>query len=443
MGDEQAVFDRSPSPLQQLLRVVQHTTFDHAAGARPPSWLRAGEWRVLARPRTDQPRGSEIERFLLSSGEHVSAVVDEGGRPWIPFDLDEAFENYVSERWRDHAPQRGLTRRQLGLYYRLKPKIPRSVLLAARRLFTRATRLPEFPTWPIDDSVWRLLRFYALCTLTALQEEETSFIWFWPDRHRAALTLTHDIETAAGFRLAVDIADLEESRGFRSSFNVVGSWYPIDHGVVRELSERGFEIGLHGLQHDHSLFSSRGEFERQLPAINDAVAMLGATGFRSPATHRVHEWISELPVAYDCSFPHSDPYEPQPGGCCTLWPYQIGSVVELPYTTPQDHTLFNLLREQTIDLWLRQVEAIDARYGLIQFLTHPDRGYLGDARNRALYSGLLDALGMRNGLWRALPREVAHWWKTRMRAPVTDENMSLGLIRRNGESAFAVLSPPA
>jgi peptidoglycan/xylan/chitin deacetylase (PgdA/CDA1 family) len=442
MGDAQAVFDRSPSPLQELLRVVQHAAFDHAAGTRPPSWLRAGEWRVLARPRTDQPRGSEIERFLLGSGEHVSAVVDEGGRPWIPFDLDEAFENYVSERWRDHAPQRGLTRRQLGLYYRLKPKIPRSVLLAARRLFTRATRLPEFPTWPIDESVWHLLRFYALCALTALQEEETAFIWFWPDRHRAALTLTHDIETAAGFRLAVDIADLEESRGFRSSFNIVGSWYPIDHGVVRELSERGFEIGLHGLRHDHSLFSSRGEFERQLPAISDAVAMIGAAGFRSPASHRVHEWIAELPVAYDCSFPHSDPYEPQPGGCCTLWPYQIGSVLELPYTTPQDHTLFNLLRERTIDLWLRQVEAIDARFGLIQFLTHPDRGYLGDARNRALYSGLLDALDTRSGLWRALPREVAHWWKMRMKATAADENMSLGLIRRDGESAFALFSPP-
>jgi peptidoglycan/xylan/chitin deacetylase (PgdA/CDA1 family) len=443
MGDKEAVFDRSPSPLQRLLRPVRLANVDHAAGTRPPSWLSAGDWRLLARPRTDQPRGSELERFLLASGECVAAVLDEGGRPWIPFDLDEAFENYVSERWRDHAPPRGLTRRQLELYYRLKPLVPRSALLAARRAFVRRTRLPEFPNWPIDDSVWLLMRFYAFCVLAALQEEATEFIWFWPNRHHAALLLTHDVETAGGLRLALEIADLEEERGFRSSFNVVGSWYPIDHGVVRELSERGFEIGLHGLRHDHSLFSSHEEFVRQLPAISEALSMLGATGFRSPATHRVHDWIAELPVTYDSSVPHSDPFEPQPGGCCTLWPYEIGNVIELPYTAPQDHTLFNLLHERTVDSWLRQVEAIEARCGLIQFITHPDRGYLGDTRNRALYIELLTALDARSRLWRALPHEVAGWWKRRMRATAADEDMSLGSIRRDGDSAFAFLSPPA
>ena len=94
------------------------------------------------------------------------------------------------------------------------------------------------------------------------------------------------------------------------------------------------------------------------------------------------EWLPELPVSYDCSVPHSDPYEPQPGGCCSLWPFFLGSLVELPYTLPQDHTLFTLLRAGSVDLWLSQVDAIEQRFGLVQCLSHPDPGYFSDGHFR-------------------------------------------------------------
>src|SRR5205823_1135691 len=161
-----------------------------------------------------------------------------------------------------------------------------------------------------------------------------------------------------------ELADVEEAYGFRSSFNLVRADYPIDDGILRELRARGFEIGLHGLHHDRSLFASRDAFEQQLPQLAEAARHLEAEGFRSPSTHRVVEWLPELPVSYDCSVPHSDPYEPQPGGCCSLWPFFLGSLVELPYTLPQDHTLFTLLRAGSVDLWLSQVDAIEQRFGL-------------------------------------------------------------------------------
>ena len=128
------------------------------------------------------------------------------------------------------------------------------------------------------------------------------------------------------------------------------------------------------------MFSSRATFEEQQPALRDAIERFGAVGFRSPATHRVFEWLGELPVEYDCSIPHSDPYEPQPGGCCSVWPFFIGDVVELPYTLPQDHTLFTVLGHRTIDVWLEQVERLVKLNGLLQFVTHPDPGYLGRHR---------------------------------------------------------------
>jgi peptidoglycan/xylan/chitin deacetylase (PgdA/CDA1 family) len=224
--------------------------------------------------------------------------------------------------------------------------------------------------------------------------------------------LTHDVEGDEGLKNVTALADLEEELGFRSSFNL-GAWYRVDPGLLRELTTRGFEVGVHGLRHDRSLFASRESFEAQQEGLRELIARLGARGFRSPATHRVVEWLGELPVDYDCSVPHSDPFEPQPGGCCSLWPFFIGTVVELPYTLPQDHSLFTLLRHTTPQLWIDQARRIESEYGLIQCVTHPDPGYIGTPRNRGSYVEFLRAIADRPRVWRALPSEVAAWWRDR------------------------------
>ena len=428
--------------LGRLLLPVASPLLDARTGAGPLTWLTTiDEWRLLVRPREVEPRGKELMRFALPSGASVGAWFDpDAGAVRVPFDFDEAYRSYVTEGWRTHRSLRALSPTQLRMYYRLKRVIPRGWLLSARRVFMRRTGLPDFPAWPLDESVGRLMHFYALCLLQAEGSSHAPFRWFWPRSYRAALILTHDVESAAGLRLAIDIADLEEERGLRSSFNVVGAEYPIDMGIVRELESRGFEIGLHGLRHDRSLFSSRDEFERQLPGLRSAAENLGAVGFRSPSTHRVVEWLRELPASYDCTMFHSDPYEPQPGGCCTLWPFRLGPIVELPYTLPQDHTLFTLLGERNAQTWLTLADAIEARHGLIQCLSHPDPGYLGDLDKRLLYVEFLDALAERPHLWRALPRDVASWWRLRETADLSHAEVELGTMCRDGLNVW--LEPP-
>lgn len=382
-------------------------------GEGRPRWLYLDAWRVFATPGSARGPAGPLPAFRDDSEAQFPLAPLDGGSVAVPFSLAEAYENYVRERWIASTRQRRLPTPVLNAFYVAKQAIPRGLQMTARRALIRWQGSPEFPRWPFDASVGRLLELYARLAIEVGDADRLAFRWFWPRGRRAALVLTHDVESEAGLRNAVKVADLEEERGLRSSFNVVGDWYPIDWGIVEELSQRGFELGVHGILHDRSLFSDRREFERQLPLLADFRAQLHADGFRSPATHRIVDWLQELPTSYDCTVPMSDPYEPQPGGCCSPWPFFLGDVLELPYTMPQDHTLFILKRERDISTWTRQLDSIEASYGLAQWVTHPDPGYLEDPRIRALYIELLDLVASRPSLWHALPREVASWWRRR------------------------------
>ena len=196
-----------------------------------------------------------------------------------------------------------------------------------------------------------------------------------------------------------------------SSWNLVGDDYRVDPAIIDAIRGAGGEIGLHGLTHDGRLFESRRAFERALPRIGERIAEWGVEGFRSPSTLRNAAWMPELPVSYDSSFPDTDPFEPHPGGCCSILPFFLGSVVELPLTLAQDHTLFEILRERDIALWRRKAAWIARHGGLVTALIHPDY-VLSDERLRR-YDELLAFLGGQEGGWHALPRDVARWWRRR------------------------------
>lgn len=429
---------------------IEETPAESGAGSRlvclpgrgAPRWLRARDWSVFASVDGPGPDGEPLASFALDGGGSRETVLTPAGDVVVPFSLGEAHRAYVAEQWRAGSALPHLSERSLDAFYRVKALIPRRLQLAARRRLIRRQGVPDFPAWPLDTSVSRLLRFYAGCALRAAQRSEAEFLWFWPESFRAAVVLTHDVESDEGVRLALDLAELEEQHGFRSSFNF-GAWYrELDPGVLRELSSRGFEIGMHGLTHDRQLFSSRETFEARLQPLAELAERLGAVGFRSPATHRVVEWLGELPIEYDCTIPNSDPYEPQPGGCCSVWPFFLGDVVELPWTLPQDHTLLTLLGHRSADLWLAQAAAVEREHGLIQCLSHPDRGYLADADKRAVYSEFLSGLAERPGLWRALPRDVARWWRRRADATEPGGDIRRGTARLGDTVLDVALDPP-
>ena len=207
------------------------------------------------------------------------------------------------------------------------------------------------------------------------------------------------------------LRDIERELGYRSSWNFPALRYPVDESVVAALRDEGCEIGVHGAYHDGRDLESLQMLDERLPAMRAAALRWGAEGFRSPATQRRWEWMPRLGFGYDTTFPDTDPYEPQPGGSCAWWPYHNETLVELPITMPQDHTLVTILRRDAETTWLDKARTLRERAGMALFLTHPD--YLGTPEASAPYRRTLLALAEDATAWRALPREVAGWWRRR------------------------------
>lgn len=299
----------------------------------------------------------------------------------------------------------------LRFYYLLKPFLPRILIDSLRRaLQTSYPRRFELD-WPIE-SRFAAFQFEILRNLIELSDRQTiRFQPFWPAGADFAFVLTHDIETASGQQFVRCVADLEESLGFRSSFNFVPEGYPIDMKLLEELRQRGFEIGVHGLKHDEKLFLKESGFMRRAERINQYLHDFGAVGFRAPLTHRHPEWMQALDIEYDLSFFDTDPFEPMPGGTMSIWPFFLGHFVELPYTLVQDHTLTTVLGESTPHLWLKKVDFIEKYHGMALLISHPD--YLQEPANMRLYSEFLSAMQARGKYWHATPRDAAAWWKQR------------------------------
>jgi hypothetical protein len=136
-----------------------------------------------------------------------------------------------------------------------------------------------------------------------------------------------------------------------------------------------------------------------------------AVGFRSPATQRSWTLMSRLGFEYDSSYTDTDPYEPQPGGCCSYLPFFNGETVELPITLPQDHTMFTILQNRDASQWLRKAQHLRERHAMVLALTHPD--YARDPRIVEGCRRLLSSFEGDKTLWHALPKEVAIWWRKR------------------------------
>jgi len=254
--------------------------------------------------------------------------------------------------------------------------------------------------------------------------ERIPFIWFWPDGASACLILTHDVETAAGRDFTPSLMDIDVSHGFKASFQVVPEGrYEVPESYVTEIRSRGFEFNIHDLSHEGRLFEEKTKFLRHAKQINEYVKKYNARGFRAGAMYRNQDWFDAFEFSYDMSVPNVAHLEPQRGGCCTVMPYFVGKILEIPLTASQDYSMFHILNDYSIDLWKKQVDLIQQRNGLISFIAHPD--YLINRRARKVYESLVAHLRQncdRNGIWRTMPGEVDRWWRARREMKLVEDS---------------------
>jgi len=380
----------------------------------------AGESRLFAavHPLAAWPDGAEILAEVRDApGECHSAVLWYPAERCVvlPFDPDAAVDAFRYERYVPPARRTVLPGPVLAAYYTLKPLIPSGVRRTLRSVMaSRASATEHFLAWPADRSQDVLLQLLLRVMMLALGRTRLPFVWFWPEGRPWAVVLTHDVETGDGLARVPEVMRLEAGRGLRSSFNLVPRDYEAPASLLAEMAASGFEVGVHGYTHDGLMFSDWPTFTRRAAAVNGYARAWGASGFRSPATYRNLEWFHLLEFEYDSSVTDTAPYEPQPGGCASLFPYTVGSIVELPMTLPQDHTLFSLLGHADGQVWLDKLALIRESHGLACVLTHPDpaSGYIGMPENEQRYLEVLDVVAASDA-WTPLPREAARWWRTR------------------------------
>jgi hypothetical protein len=226
--------------------------------------------------------------------------------------------------------------------------------------------------------------------------------------------------------------ELERGLGFRSSFNFIpeGS-YRVCKKLRDHLTGNGFEVGVHDLHHDGKLYDSAQGFAKKAQRINQILKEWDAVGFRSGFMFHNLEWAHQLDIEYEASTFDTDPFEPQPDGVGTIFPFWVpkdagpqadsGGYVELPYTLAQDSTLFLLLGERTPECWIKKLDWIAQHGGMALLNLHPDYMAMKGAAPAITeypveyYLELLRYVHRQydGRYWNALPKEVAAFMSPR------------------------------
>jgi hypothetical protein len=294
-------------------------------------------------------------------------------------------------------------------YYFLKPYLSSSLIYSIRKKYIYTKKLFIHSQWPI---------YY--------KSNGAPVNWTgWPGGKKFALALTHDVESQTGHDRIINLAKLEMEYGFRSAFYFVPEKYLVSEDTRNFLTENGFEVGVHGLNHDGKLYFSKSIFDERAAKINMYLKDWHAVGFRSPAMHHNLQWICALNIEYDASTFDTDPFEPQSDGMHTIFPFYVRcdsndkKYIELPYTIPQDSTLYIYLGEKNICIWQKKMDWIVKNGGMAMVITHPDyMNFIGNESGFLEYPVKYYQLFLnyivenyKDMYWLALPKEIAKFWK--------------------------------
>jgi peptidoglycan/xylan/chitin deacetylase (PgdA/CDA1 family) len=260
----------------------------------------------------------------------------------------------------------------------------------------------------------------------------------WPDGHRAALSLTFDVDAESAI-LAVDpayagrlstmshqrygprvgvprILRMLERTGVRATFFVPGLTADLHPEMVEEVLAAGHELGHHGYSHVpyHRMSDDeqRRDIERAFASLERASGGVRPDGFRAPwweLTNSTPGILSEFGFAWDSSLMDDDrPYLLDTGTSVLAelpvhwmlddWEQyaylpepNIGAVIESP--------------AKVLDLWGSELEAIADEGGLMVHTSHP---FLSGRPSRvATLERIIERARELGGIWIAPAGQIA------------------------------------
>src|SRR5215471_15816084 len=91
------------------------------------------------------------------------------------------------------------------IYYLLKPALPWTFRMMLRRMLANRLRRQHSNSWPIYEPASKMPEGWP----------------GWPNGKKFAFVLIHDVEGTKGFERCRQLAEIDKSLGFRSSFNFV------------------------------------------------------------------------------------------------------------------------------------------------------------------------------------------------------------------------------
>lgn len=349
-----------------------------------------------------------LESFVNSDIDKEPAFVSKKKKRLDDSYLKKIFENVLYEKYVD-------LRRPLYTYIPFNyQRIPGMIRYHSQKLFKKTK--PDksvFPTWPFEELLEKLRKIaldkYVLDDCYPFKRLS------WPEDKQYALILTHDIEGAGNWKWVRIIAEIEKEYGFRSSWNVTYGFYKIDYATLDWLIENGFEIGLHGYNHDNKLsFLSEDRIRWRIESSYPLIKQYNITGFRSPSWLRSETLFKVLQdyFIYDCSVLDVDYISPGGiGGCCSIFPYNIGKLVELPTTLPYELPIqFGVAQSNLNSFWSQKIQWIKKNKGAIVVNTHPDPYYGGSQPMVNMYKSFLEKFKEGKDVICMLPSSVAEYY---------------------------------
>jgi len=360
-----------------------------------------------------EPSNSHVGPLHDVSQKTVVSV----GAIHLPFDVDQTMDSLRQERYAyNNSKGNGFWPLAVrNTYYFLRPLLSVGVRKHLQKLRLKDWQDIPFPNWPVDCSVDNTFEQLLRLTLIGNGVDKIPLIWFWPDGASSCAIVTHDVETTQGRDFCSTLMDIDDSFGIKGSFQVVPEQrYEVPQEYLDSITARGFEVAVQDLNHDGHLYKNRSLFLERVKKINKYGRAWGATGFRAAVMYRRQDWFHNLDFSYDMSVPNVAHLDPQRGGCCTVMPYFVGDILELPATTIQDYSLFHILNDYSIDLWKQQAQLIMEKHGLMNFIIHPD--YVTKDREQRVFTELmahLAELRRDRHLWIPTAGEAAEWWRQR------------------------------